>query len=343
MPFTLVCDNTVIIRFTLAIIGIIVDRLDILRTFVAVADHASFAEAARRLRISPTAASRGVASLETSLGAVLLRRTTRSVRLTSEGAAYLERCRAALADLDDAALALRGDAATPGGTLVVTAPVTFGRLHIVPIVTALLRAHSTLKVELTLIDRVVRLVDEGIDVAVRIGDLSDSALYALKVAEVRRVLVASPLYLALHAAPSSVAGLHDHSLISFNELDRAQEWRFGPSGKPAIRVEPRLTVNAADAAISAAIDGLGIAHVLSYQALDAISSGQLVTLLDDFAPPAIPVHLVYQANRRTSVNVRAFNDTARLHFGRLDLTGASVGASDWGGQGSRRVLAGTGR
>ena len=234
----------------------------------------------------------------------------------------------ALADLDDAALALRGDAATPGGTMVVTAPVTFGRLHIVPIITALLRVHDRLRVELTLIDRVVRLVDEGIDVAVRIGDLSDSALHALKVAEVRRVLVASPDYLALHAAPANIAGLHDHSLISFTELDRAQEWRFGPSGKLAIRVEPRLTVNAADAAISAAIDGLGIAHVISYQALDAISSGRLVTLLDDFAPPPIPVHLVYQANRRTSVNVRAFIDMARQHFGRLDLAGGPVGASD---------------
>ena len=327
MPFVHFCDNPVIIHFTIAEIGIIVDRLDMLRTFVAVADHASFAEAARRLRISPTATSRAVAALEASLGTMLVRRTTRSVRMTAEGAAYLERCRAALADLDDAALALRGEAATPGGTLVVTAPVTFGRLHIVPIVTALLRAHSTLRVELTLVDRVVRLVDEGIDVAVRIGDLSDSALYALKVAEVRRVLVASPVYLKLHPGPANVAGLHDHSLISFNELDRAREWRFGPSGKPAIRVEPRLTVNAADAAISAAVDGLGIAHVLSYQALDAISSGQLVTLLDDFAPPAIPVHLVYQANRRTSVNVRAFNDAARLHFGRLDLTGGSVVAS----------------
>ena len=301
---------------------------------MAVADRASFAEAARRLRISPTAASRAVAALESSLGTVLLRRTTRSVRVTSEGAVYLERCRVALADLDDAALSLRGDAATPGGTLVVTAPVTFGRLHIVPIVTALLRAHSTLRVELTLIDRVVRLVDEGIDVAVRIGDLSDSALSALKIAEVRRVLVANPVYLALHAAPANVAGLHDHSLISFNELDRAHEWRFGPSGKPAIRVEPRLIVNAADAAISAAIDGLGIAHVLSYQALDAISSGQLVTLLDDFAPPPIPVHLVYQANRRTSVNVRAFIDTARLHFGRLDLAGGPAGL--WNRLGSVR-------
>lgn len=297
------------------------DRLKMLRTFVEVADQASFAEAARRMRISPTAASRAVSALETSLGVPLLRRTTRSVRLTEEGAAYLERCRAAIAELDDAALELGGDGAAPRGTLVLTAPVVFGRIHILPIVTGLLRDHPTLKVELTLVDRVVRLAEEGIDVAVRIGDLSDSSLHALKVAEVRRQLVASPAYLVARGTPESVSALHQHSLIAFTELDRAQEWRFGPAGKPAIRIEPRLTVNTADAAIAAAVDGVGIARVLSYQAMDAIASGRLVTLLDDFAPPPVPVHLVYQASRRTSVNIRAFIDAARARFERLNLAG----------------------
>ncbi len=296
------------------------DRLEMLRTFVAVADHESFAEAARRLRISPTAASRAVAALEQSLGQPLFRRTTRSVRLTEHGALYLERCRAALAELDDAALILRGsDGARPGGTLVITAPVTFGRLHILPIVTRLLRSHSALRVELTLIDRIVRLVDEGIDVAVRIGDLSDSSLHALKVAEVRRVLVASPAYLADRGSPENVPSLHGHSLISFTELDRAQEWRFGAAGKTAIRIVPGLTVNTADAAISAAIEGIGIARVLSYQALEAVAAGKLVTLLDDQSPSPVPVHLVYHANRRGSVNARAFVDAARAYFTGMDL------------------------
>lgn len=311
-------------HFTHAEIGIIMDRLEMLRTFIAVADQASFAEAARRMRISSTAASRAVAALEQSLGMALFRRTTRSVRLTEEGAVYLERCRSALADLDDAALALRGDAAAPHGKLVITAPVTFGRMHILPIATRLLREFPGLHVELTLIDRVVRLVDEGVDVAVRIGDLSDSALHALKVAEVRRILVASPSYLAEHGAPANVPALHHHALISFTELERAHEWRFGPAGKPAIRIEPRLTVNAADAAIGAAVDGLGIARVLSYQALRAIDAGRLVALLDDFAPPPLPVHLVYQANRRASVNVRAFIDASREYFGKIDLRGANA-------------------
>ncbi len=298
------------------------DRLDMLRTFVAVADKASFAEAARRMRVSPTAASRAVATLEESLGTVLLRRTTRSVRLTEEGAAYLQHCRAALGELDDAALALRGDRATPSGTLVLTAPVAFGRLHILPIVTALLRANPGLRIELTLIDRVVRLVDEGVDVAIRIGDLSDSGLHALKVAEVRRVLVASPAYLAANGTPSNVPALHDHALLSFTEVDRAQEWRFRPSGKIAIRIEPRLTLNTADAAVRAAIDGLGIVRLLSYQTLDAIAAGKLVTVFDDLAPAPIPVHLVYQASRRASINVRALIDGARAYFSGLDLSGA---------------------
>ncbi|GAC1612201.1 MAG: LysR family transcriptional regulator [Novosphingobium sp.] len=303
------------------------DRLDALRTFVAVADQASFTEAARTMRISPTAASRAVASLEAALGTTLLRRTTRSVRLTEQGAAYLEHCRTALIELDDAALSLRGVGATPGGTLVITAPVTFGRLHILPLVSRVLRAHQGLRVSLTLIDRVVRLVDEGIDVAVRIGDLSDSSLHALKVAEVRRIMVASPAYLAARGVPENIPALHDHDLISFAELDRAPEWRFGPSGKPAIRIEPRLIVNTADATIAAAIDGVGIARVLSYQALDALASGELVALHDQFAPPPVPVHLVYQANRRASVNVRAFVEAARGHFSGLDLTARSQPAS----------------
>lgn len=297
------------------------DRLEMLRTFVAVADNMSFAEAARKLRVSPTAASRAIAALEQSLGTALLRRTTRSVRLTDEGATYLERCRAAIGELDDAALALRGDGAMPGGRLVVTAPVTFGRLHILPVATRLLRDNPALDVELTLIDRVVRLVDEGIDVAVRIGDLSDSSLHALKVTEVRRLLVASPAYLAAHGTPDNVPALHDHDLISFTEVDRAHEWRFGLAGKPAIRIDPRLTLNSADAAIAAAVDGAGIARILSYQALDAIVAGKLVTLLDDLSPPPLPVHLVYQANRRASVNVRAFIDSSRAHFATRNLKG----------------------
>src|SRR6516162_8996650 len=182
------------------------DRFEALKTFVAVAEHRSFAEAARTLRISPTAASRAIAGLEDALGVTLVRRTTRSVGLTPEGTAYLERCRVALDELDAAERSLRGENAEPRGELIVTAPVVFGRMHILPIVTKLLRAHPQLDVHLILVDRVIRLVEEGIDVAVRIADLSDSSLHAIRVAEVRRVLVASPAYLAEQGVPAPRVG-----------------------------------------------------------------------------------------------------------------------------------------
>lgn len=291
------------------------DRLDSLRTFIAVADKGSFTEVARSLNVSGTAATRGVAALEAALGVTLFMRTTRSVRLTEDGAAYLERCRAALADLDDAAEMLRGRTSEPRGTLVVTAPVVFGRLHILPVVTQLLGRFPALDVRLMLIDRVVRLAEEGIDVAVRIADLSDSALHALRVAEVRRVLTASPDYLAQHGEPKSATELHEHVLISFDQLAGANsEWRFGATGKPTIRIAPRLTVNSADPAIAAARAGLGIVRTLSYQVAEDVAAGRLRPVLAELEPPPVPVNLVFQASRRSSPNVRTFLDTAKLHF-----------------------------
>src|SRR6516225_9816889 len=247
------------------------DRFDALKTFVAVADHRSFVEAARTLRISPTVASRAIAELEKDLGVTLLRRTTRSVGLTPEGAAYLVRCRIALDELDDAARSLRGENAEPRGDLVVTAPVVFGRMHILPIVTKLLRDHPQLDVHLILVDRVIRLVEEGIDVAVRIADLSDSSLHAVRVAEVRRVPVASPAYLTEQGLPSHVSDLLNHDLIAFDNFALSGEWRFAQSGRPSIRCEPRLLTNSVEAAIDAAHivvgarfeaeDGIGIGIV----------------------------------------------------------------------------------
>lgn len=291
------------------------DRLDVLRMFVAVADSASFAEGARRRHVSATAASRAIARLEGDLGALLFRRTTRSVRLTDAGAAYLARCRVALADLEDAALELRGQNAAPGGTMLMTAPVVFGRLHIVPILTKLLIDQRALSVRLLLVDRVVRLVDEGIDIAVRIGDLADSALHALKLCDVRRRLVASPDYVARSGLPMRVPALHDHCLISFDSIDGGHDWRFGDGSM--VRIDPRLTVNSADAAIAAAEQGLGITRVLSYQVADAIAAGRLVPVLDDVAPSPIPVHLVYQPSRTAQPNVRAFIDAAQRYFSGL--------------------------
>ena len=306
-------DNRQFQQFIFAKRGIM-DRFEALKTFVAVADHRGFSEAARSLRVSPTAASRAIAELEESLGVTLLRRTTRSVGLTPEGAAYLERCRLALDELDDAARSLRGENAEPRGALIVTAPVVFGRMHILPVVTKLLRAHKNLDVQLMLIDRVIRLVEEGIDVAVRIADLSDSSLHAVRVAEVRRVLVASPAYLADRGAPADVADLLKHDLIAFDNFAVNGEWRFTKSGRPAIRCEPRLLTNSAEAAIDGALDGLGIARALSYQVDAHVLAGRLRYLLPEFDPPAVPVNLLFQPSRRRSPNVRALIAATQDYF-----------------------------
>lgn len=290
------------------------DQLDALRTFVAVAQRRSFAEAARGLHISPTAASRAVSELERTLGAVLLRRTTRSVMLTPEGGAYLERCRAALEELEDAARSLRGEDSEPRGRLIITAPVVFGRLHILPIVSGLLRAHRGLSVHLMLTDRVIRLAEEGIDVAVRIAHLADSALHAVKVAEVRVVLVASPAYLAERGMPSDAAALQAHDLIAFDSGLGAAEWRFGAEGRPVVRVEPRLLTNSIDATLEAALSGLGITRLYSYQTDAAVAAGRLVYLLPELEPQAVPVTLVFQANRRGTPNVRGFIAAAQSYF-----------------------------
>ena len=290
------------------------DRLDWLRLFVAVADRASFAEAARSLGVSPTAASRGVAALEDALGVALLRRTTRSVALTPEGAAYLERARRALEELDDAARSARGDQAEPRGLLVVTAPVVFGRLRILPIVVRLLRAHPELEVRLTLTDRFSRIVEEGIDVAARIGELADSTLHAARVGRVRRALVASPAYLEARGEPAAPSDLIDHDLIAFEGLSLNGEWRFGPKLATIVRCEPRLMTDSVDAAIAAAVDGVGVTRCLTYQADPHVAKGRLRYVLAAFEPPPWPVQLVYQANRVRSPNVRAFLDEARRTF-----------------------------
>jgi DNA-binding transcriptional LysR family regulator len=195
--------------------------------------------------------------------------------------------------------------------LTVAAPVVFGRLHVLPVIETLLRAHPALRVRLALSDRIVHLVEEGVDVAVRIGDLADSALTAVKVGEVRPVLVASPAYLAARGEPADLSALKGHDLIVFEGLARTQTWRFGQAEETLVRVAPKLAVNGADAALAAAEHGSGIASALSYQAAEAVSAGRLRIVLADHAPPAVPVSLVYPGQRLGSANVRAFLDVAR--------------------------------
>lgn len=284
------------------------DRLDALAAFSAIAELGSFAGAARQLGVSPQAVTRAIAGLESRLGVLLLRRSTRAVRLTEAGELYLQRCRRALDELAQGERLLQGGDVEPQGLISVTAPVVFGRLYVAPVLTMLLKQHPRLRVRLLLMDRFVNLVEEGIDVALRIGDLSDSALRARRLGETRQVLVASPDYLRRRGSPDSVGELLAHDLIAFEGVSRTTEWRFGADGKQVLTPSPRLRVNSADAAIDSAIAGLGITRVLSYQAVAAIDEGKLRRVLPVSEPPSIPVQLIFSAALAGSANVQAFLD-----------------------------------
>jgi DNA-binding transcriptional LysR family regulator len=289
------------------------DRLDAMRIFVTVARLGSFAEAARQLRLSPSVATRSIAQLEDQLGLMLLTRTTRSLRLTDRGEIFLASCQQILSDMDDAERRARGENAEPRGELRIAAPIVFGRLHVLPVVNRILTEHAGLSVRLMLSDRNVNLVDDGIDIAMRIGDLADSSLIAVKLGEVSRILIASPDYLQKRGVPKSLAALSDHDLIAFESIDATNEWRFDTDGKP-VRVEPRLIVNNADAAIAAAEAGIGIARTLSYQVRESVLGGRLTPVLQKFAPPASPISAIHSPRRVASANVAAFVKAARDHF-----------------------------
>nr|HEX4315791.1 LysR family transcriptional regulator [Kofleriaceae bacterium] len=287
------------------------DTLEAMRTFTAVARLGSFSEAARRMRLSASVVTRAVAQLEAHLGVVVLSRTTRSVRVTEPGRVYLERCQQILDDVDHAVRLARGERAELRGELTISAPVMFGRLHVLPIVAGLLAAHRGLAVRLALSDRNAHLVDDGVDVAVRIGELADSAALAVKLGAVQRVVVASPAYVAARGAPRRPADLAKHDVIAFDSIDATDDWRFRDD---AVRVAPRLVVDSADAAIAAAEAGVGVTRALSYQVRAPVEAGRLVALLRGFAPSPVAVHAVYAQRRALAPGVAAFVAAAREHF-----------------------------
>jgi DNA-binding transcriptional LysR family regulator len=289
------------------------DRLGAMRIFVSIAKLGSFTEAARRLQLSPSVVTRSIAQLEDQLGLTLLLRTTRSLRLTERGELYLESCQQILQDVDSAERRARGEDAEPRGALKVAAPVVFGRLHVLPIVSRVLREHRDVTVELTLSDRNIRLVEEGVDVAIRIGELADSSLIAVKLGAVNRTVVASPAYLKERGVPKSPAELAGHDIIAFEGIGAGDQWRFHPGGKP-VRLEPRLTVNSIDVSIAAAEAGVGITRVLSYQVRASVIAGRLTPILQQFAPPPSPVNAIYPARRIASANIAVFVKTARDYF-----------------------------
>lgn len=287
------------------------DRLHELEVFVAVADAGGFAKAGGRMRLSPPAVTRAIAALEDRLGARVFNRTTRSLTITEVGQRFLENARRILIDLDSAEKDAVGETSVPHGHLSVTASVTFGRSTLAPVVAAFLNQHSRISVSVLLLDRITNLIEEGIDVAVRIGPLPDSNLVARKVGSVRRILVASPTYLARRGTPLSPADLRLHSMIAFTGLMPNREWRYmdGRTGH-SVSLMPRLEINDAGAAIAAAENGDGITIALSYMVADKIREGRLLPILDAFTPAAVPVSLVYPQNRLISPKVRAFVDFA---------------------------------
>jgi DNA-binding transcriptional LysR family regulator len=285
------------------------DRINAMQAFVTVADLKGFAPAARKLKLSPSAVTRLIAALEQRLGARLLQRTTRSVTLTDAGARYLERIRRILADVEEAETAAEGERTRPSGRLVISAPVGFGRLHVSPVMTAYLKRYSEVSGELRLEDRILNLVEDGIDLAVRIGHLADSSLVARQVGEMRRIMVASPAYLKAHGEPNTPGALVSHQTIQFGATSGSAEWRFVENGRE-IRVNyaPRLLTNSADAAIQYAEAGGGLTRVLAYQTADAIKRGGLKIVLQKFEQPPLPIHIVYPTSRLLSAKVRAFID-----------------------------------
>jgi DNA-binding transcriptional LysR family regulator len=285
------------------------DRFQAMQVFVAVADSGGFAPAARALAMSPPAVTRAIASLEDRLGTRLFRRTTRSVQLTESGERFLMDCRRILMDLEEAEEAAVGSHAAPRGRLKVTAPVLFGRLFVTPILTDFLDRHPLVDAQTLFVDRIVNLMDEGLDVAIRIGHLPDSSLTAVRVGSVRLVTFGAPEYLRAHGRPRRPEDLAGHRLIQARPLGDGREWPYRDGAKTiSVPVAPRLLMNTNDAVIEAVSRGWGISRLLSYQVARDIQHGCLETVLDDFEPPPLPIHIVHQEGRLVSAKLRAFVD-----------------------------------
>jgi DNA-binding transcriptional LysR family regulator len=292
-----------------------IDRLDAMRVFVTALGQGSLAGAGRSLGRSPAAVTRAIAFLESHVGARLLDRTTRSMRLTEAGEHYASVCQRVLTDLQEADLAAAGTRAAPRGVLTITAPVMFGTRILRPIVGAFLRSHPAVQIRYLLLDRVVNMIDEGVDVAIRIAPLPDSGLIAMPIGEVRRVLCAAPEYLAGRPPVTTPGDLAAHDCIAVAQLAPNEIWSFPPppGGRIArtVRVSPRLMVNADEAAVNAAVAGEGIVRIMSYKVDREVRDGRLVVLLSDDELPRLPVHLVVPEGRLAVAKVRAFVDFAR--------------------------------
>ncbi|RUL99798.1 LysR family transcriptional regulator [Rhizobium chutanense] len=287
------------------------DRLDAMTVLLAVVEQGSLSAAARHLRSPLATVSRKVSELEAHLGARLLQRTNRKVALTEAGRSYVEAAREILDRVEEAERAAAGEYSAPKGELTMTAPIVFGRLHVLPVVVDFLKAYADINLRLTLGDRLSNLVEDHIDVALRIGNLPDSNLIAIRLGAIRRTVYASPYYLTRHATPRHPGDLSAHDCVTFEAMASKVSWTFteGKRDLP-VPIRSRLAVNTAEAAVDAAVAGLGITRVLSYQAARAEAAGLLVPLLADFESPPAPVHLVYPAQGLVPLKLRALLDFA---------------------------------
>ena len=301
-----------------------IDRFAAVSTFLRVAETGSFSAAGTALGLSPSAVSKQISHLEDRLGARLLNRTTRSVHLTDMGRAFLERGRAALTALEEAEAAVTDLTQAPRGTLRVSMPVGFGRAHVAPLIPDFLARHPDLSVELEQNDRLVNLVEEGFDVAVRMGDLADSSLIARRVAPMRRIVCASPGYLDRHGTPHAPRDLTDHACLVFAQAGRVMEWVFGDGAdRHVVRVKGRLTSNSNETLIHAALAGHGLVRLSNYLLGEHFRHGRLVRLLEPYETHEAGVFAVYPAARHLSPKVRAFIDFLVDRLGRSDYWAVS--------------------
>ncbi|MEP3676055.1 LysR substrate-binding domain-containing protein [Sulfitobacter sp.] len=287
------------------------DRLQSLEVFVAVAEAQSFAKGARALGISAPSATRGVNALEERLGARLFTRTTRAVRLTDIGHAYLEDVRGILEDLTSANDTVSGATGHPKGMLRLTSPVEFGRIYVAPMIARYLDRHPDVTASVMMVDRVVNILEEGLDIGVRIGPLPSSGLMAVKVGHVRQVVCGAPAYFEKHGIPQTPSELIHHKIVSATSRTRQEEWRFGRSREISAKIVPRLQVTSIAAATTLAASGWGLTRVLSYQIGPESLSGSLQIVLEDYEPAPLPIHLVHHEGRRVSAKLRSFLDFAR--------------------------------
>jgi DNA-binding transcriptional LysR family regulator len=274
--------------------------------FLAVVDTDGFSAAARKLGVSPSVITRAVTELEERLGTRLLTRTTRFVRLTDTGRVYADNCRRILADLEDADSTAAGTHAEPRGQITITATVNFGAMYVAPVVREYLALYPQVAMHCWFVDRNVNLVDEGVDVAVRIGQLPDSSLQAIKVGRVRQVMCAAPAYLARHGAPLRPEDLLQHTIVTATGLTPTPEFRFANDLK--IRVQPRMTTTTNESAAAMAVAGFGITRLPLYQIAPAVQRGELQLVLEGFERPAVPIHVVHREGRNASSKIRSFID-----------------------------------